>query len=173
MKIATRNKQNILTRVLFGIYLILLVWIILFKTEFSLKYLHSVRNINLIPFGDSMIINNQIDYSEIYLNILIFVPFGIYLAMLKPGWSVAKKVLPIFLVSLSFEILQYILVIGATDITDLIGNTLGGFGGILFYLILRKIFKDIGKVNKYVNILAGLVTVGFLALATLLILVNL
>lgn len=172
IKQQSTSKHDLLTKVLFGIYFILLSWIILLKTEFSLQHLYGVRTINLIPFGDSLIINGKIDYSEIYLNILIFVPFGIYLSMLKPNWSKGEKVIPIFLVSLSFETLQYILAIGATDITDLIGNTVGGFLGVLTYVILNKLFKDARKTNKYVNVLAGLVTAGIIILATLLILVN-
>lgn len=58
--------------------------------------------------------------------------------MLKSNWSFIKKIIPIFLTSLIVEILQYIFAVGATDITDLIGNTLGGVIGIgIFYLLIK------------------------------------
>lgn len=44
-------------------------------------------------------------------------------------------------VSLLFEIIQYILSIGSSDITDIITNTLGGLVGVLVVSILRKIVK--------------------------------
>lgn len=142
------------------------------KTGFSFKDLHSIREVNLIPFAESVIINNRIYYREIYLNILVFVPFGIYISMLKPNWSFIKKILPIFLVSLLFEILQYVFAIGAADITDLIGNTLGGVIGIIFYFFVSKIFKNEEKTNKILNILALIPTIAFILLSAVLILAN-
>lgn len=41
-----------------------------------------LRNINLILYGDSGIINGQLDVWELVENILIFVPFGVYAGML-------------------------------------------------------------------------------------------
>ena len=167
------NKhQDAITNILSIIYLIVLVWVILMKTEFSFKDLHSIRDINFIPFDKSTIINSRISYMEIYLNILIFVPYGLYISMLKTNWSFIKKLIPIFLSSLLFETLQYIFAIGATDITDLIGNTLGGIIGIIFYFILDKLFKNRVKINKILNVLASISTISFILLAGVLILFN-
>ena len=49
------NKKNkvITTKILFGIYTLLLIWIILFKASFSINEfigLTKMRSINLIPF---------------------------------------------------------------------------------------------------------------------------
>ena len=62
--------------------------------------------------------------SEILLNVAAFVPFGIYVSMLKPDGGFWKKVLPIFCVSLFYEVMQYVLAIGGSDITDLISDSL-------------------------------------------------
>ena len=45
-----KRKSNCLATILFLIYLALLVWIILFKLQFSISDLDKVRSINLIPF---------------------------------------------------------------------------------------------------------------------------
>ena len=45
-----KRKPNCLATILFLIYLALLVWIILFKLQFSISDLDKVRSINLIPF---------------------------------------------------------------------------------------------------------------------------
>lgn len=58
------------------------------------------RSVNLIPFAGSGIVNDRVDVSEILLNVAAFVPFGIYVSMLKPDGGFWKKVLPIFCVSL-------------------------------------------------------------------------
>ncbi|EGT5266798.1 glycopeptide resistance protein VanZ1, partial [Clostridioides difficile] len=134
-------------------------WIILFKLQFDISSLETMnlRSINLIPFAGSLIINNRVDISEIILNVAIFVPFGIYVCMLKEEWSFIKKVIPIFITSLVFETLQYIFALGASDITDLIGNTLGGIIGIAVFMLLSKIFKN--NTIKIINVLALIVTI--------------
>ncbi|HBG8579293.1 TPA: glycopeptide resistance protein VanZ1, partial [Clostridioides difficile] len=132
---------------------------ILFKLQFDISSLETMnlRSINLIPFAGSLIINNRVDISEIILNVAIFVPFGIYVCMLKEEWSFIKKVIPIFITSLVFETLQYIFALGASDITDLIGNTLGGIIGIAVFMLLSKIFKN--NTIKIINVLALIVTI--------------
>src|SRR5699024_7728970 len=97
---------------------------------------------------------------------------GIYLSMLKPNWSFLKKIAPIASVSLLFEVLQFVFAIGASDITDFIGNTLGGMVGIGVYFILCKIFKEKQKINKVLNVLAIISTVCVIGLLGLLIIVN-
>ncbi|NMS88950.1 VanZ family protein [Clostridioides difficile] len=166
------RKYNI-TKGLFVVYIIILTWIILFKMQFDISSLEAMnlRNINLVPFAGSLIVNNRVDISEIILNVVVFVPFGIYLCMLKEEWSFIKKVVPIFLASLIFETLQYIFAIGASDITDLIGNTLGGIIGIAVFVLFSKIFKN--KTIKIINILALIVTVVVILFLGLLIITNL
>lgn len=166
------TSQARLTKSLFGIYFIVLIWIILLKMSYSLATLPSFRAINFIPFSDSTIINQKIDLAEIYMNVIIFIPFGIYMTMLKPKWPFFKLIIPIAFTSFLVETLQYAFAIGATDITDLIGNTLGGIIGILIYAVINKLFKNKITVNKIFNILAFIGTFGFIFLFTIIFLVN-
>lgn len=172
MKKLMKKQQRWFTNVLFLVYLILLAWIILMKTEFSFDHIYRVRSTNFIPFEGTAVYNNQLHYQEIYLNVLIFVPFGIYLSVLKPSWHFLQKAILIFLVSFSFESLQYIYAIGVTDITDLLGNTLGGIIGILFYLIIQKVFKCRIRTNRFMNFFASLGTISFVLGYGLLLLIN-
>jgi len=167
----SNETQKKITKILFIVYLLVLIWIILFKMSFSIQDLPRFRGINLIPFKGTAIVNNTLDYSEILNNILIFVPFGLYLSMLKPHETFLKKITPIAIVSLLFESIQYIFAIGGTDITDFIGNTLGGIIGITIYFIARNFFKK--QTIKIINILATIGTFGILALLLILILTNL
>jgi len=166
----SKEKKNTLTIVLFMIYVLALIWIILLKLQFSFAELDRVRSINLIPLQGSVIINGIVSLNEIFDNIIVFIPFGIYINMLKNKWSFIQKVLPIISVSLTFEVLQFIFAIGRTDITDLLGNTLGGIIGIFIYAVLLKIFKN--KTIKIINTVALISTVCALAFITLLLIAN-
>ncbi len=65
------------------VYLLVLTWIIVFKLQFSFSGLPAIRNINLIPFGESVIVNGKISFTEIIQNVLAFIPFGILISVLR------------------------------------------------------------------------------------------
>ena len=139
-----------ITKGLLIVYLLALTWIIIFKLQFSFKDIDHLRSVNLIPFRGSVIVNGTISFGEIYNNVFAFIPFGILLCALQQEKPFLKKFIPIFLTSLFFETVQFVFAIGASDITDLLANTLGGVIGMGVFFILTKIFK--AKVNKVVNI---------------------
>ncbi|BCZ45747.1 VanZ family protein [Clostridium gelidum] len=148
------NKTKKLTNVLFMIYLIALFWIIIFKFNVRLPSLRNMRNINLIPFSEPLMLNGKIAFGEMIMNVVIFVPLGIYAGILFKRWSTLKKLFLFFLISLICEVLQYILNIGASDITDIINNTLGGLIGLIIYKGIGKAFKNSVKSQKFINIIA-------------------
>ena len=164
------NRQRNLTRILFAVYFLILVWILLFKMSFSLDELYKNRSINLIPFMGSVVVNGRIYINDIIDNILVFIPLGIYICMLKEDWSILRKISVGFFISLGIEVLQFILAIGATDITDLIGNTLGGIIGIGVFYLFSKLFKN--KTNKIINTLALIATILLVSMISILLLAN-
>ena len=87
-----KRKSNCLATILFLIYLALLVWIILFKLQFSISDLDKVRSINLIPFHYDKEIGAAFHLTEVLDNFLIFVPMGIYLQMLLPRNKIICKI---------------------------------------------------------------------------------
>ncbi len=160
-----KNNQAKLTFGLFIVYFLVLIWIVLFKMQFSFYDLPHFRGLNLIPFAGSVIKNNQLDYNEIILNMMVFIPFGLYLSMIKLNWPFWKKIISIAGVSLLFELVQFLFAIGGADITDLISNTMGGAVGIGFYIVFSKILKE--KTNKVLNILALIGTICIVLLGLL------
>ncbi|OPX45082.1 VanZ like family protein [Ruminiclostridium hungatei] len=160
-----KNNQVKLSLGLFVVYFLVLIWIILFKMQISFNTLPHFRGLNLIPFAGSVIKNNQLDYNEIILNMIVFIPFGLYLSMIKLNWSFWKKTVSIAGVSLLLELLQFLFEIGGTDITDFISNTLGGVAGIGFYIVFSEIFKE--KTNKVLNISALIGTICIVILGLL------
>lgn len=170
------SKQKKITIGLFMVYFLILTWMILFKMSFSFQDLQDLvgfRSINLIPYYDSTIVNGSIWITEIIYNIIGFIPFGIYICMITDNWSVVKKIIFIAGVSLTYEILQFIFAIGASDITDLIGNTFGGIIGITIYFVISKLFKSNQKMNKVLNTIALILTILIVVFLTLLIIMNL
>lgn len=160
------EKRNASTFVLLIIYLLALTWLILFKLQFSIPVMKEGRVINLIPLLGSFDDNGVIRFAEVRVNILAFIPLGIYIGMLKASWSFMKKVVAIVILTLIFEITQFIFVIGRADITDVLSNALGGIIGIGIYALLSKVLK--GKANKVINVLAGIFTVFALLVVALL-----
>lgn len=152
MKETKQNKYMII--LLFIIYLLAMVWIIIFKFETPFSNPSFYRNINLIPFSQPLITNGKADFSEIILNIIIFMPFGVYMELLFPKLSLFKKAFIFFCGSLFCETLQYILAVGASDITDIISNTLGGLIGVFLYKCFVKICKSHALAEKYVTFIS-------------------
>jgi glycopeptide antibiotics resistance protein len=126
---------KILSRGLLALYLGILIWLVLFKLQYNiasvLNYHH--RSLNLIPFAAPS--RETID------NVIIFIPFGVLLNVNFKKVKFLPKLAYILVFSLTVELIQSIFAIGATDITDIITNTVGGFLGLKLY----------GLINKYIN----------------------
>lgn len=137
-------KKRKVEKYLFIVYLVVLVWVLLFKFGTSIsdvlfQALHDdndIRNINLIPFGESM------GMKEMMFNVIMFIPFGVLVQMMNKKGSRLKKIMYILSFSVLIELGQFVLALGATDITDVINNTAGGMMGVLLYILLSKIFHS-------------------------------
>ncbi len=136
-------------------YMIFLVWNILFKYVSPLELFSPdrffSRSLNIMPFHDLFCgIYNQLD---VWGNILLFIPLGIYQRLFcKHKWYSAIGVFAA--VSLLFEVLQYIFAIGASDITDILYNTLGGMIGLGLYQVLKIILKQETSVKNVIAIVS-------------------
>ena len=159
------------TQYVFYAYLLLLTWGILFKFETNprtIVFFSAPRYVNWIPFSEPLIVNGKIVVAEMLFNLVSFIPLGVCLPLVESPWPRWKIAGAGFLLSLVYECLQYILAIGATDITDLILNTLGVCVGLLLYQLFRKVLKS--QTRKWVNII-GLIVLGLAYLILLLLIV--
>lgn len=108
-----------------------------------------LQTVNLIPFVD-IIKNHGGATREIILNIIMMMPFGFLLPIIKPR-KIFSTVFWSFMFSLCIESMQLMYVWSgaavtrAFDVTDLITNTLGGLLGYLLYLIFKPL---IGKIRE-------------------------
>lgn len=150
-------------------YLAVLVRIVLFK-QAPLYSLFSAagsveRAIGVIPFKSlyDMVISGA---SVIRIlenvggNIAIFIPLGLLLPIIQKDRP-QKVILCGLAVSMLFEIIQYALALGSSDIDDLIFNTSGVMIGYLLYKIVR--------LRSHTDITAGFSTIvlGITALGVL------
>jgi glycopeptide antibiotics resistance protein len=95
------------------------------------------------------------------MNCLFFIPFGLLLNINFKKVGFLPKLAVIFGFSVTAELLQYIFAIGATDITDLITNTFGGFLGLTTYDLCNKYITS-RKLDKSVIALGILLVTVFM-----------
>ena len=162
-KVFHSTKQKRISYIVFSFYFILLIWLVLFKFSTNFSELPSMRGINLIPFYYNQETNTHL--REVLYNIIVFIPLGAYVHIFKEDWKKVTKCIVVFFVSFLFEVVQFIFAIGASDITDIIGNTLGGIVGILFCVMMKKIVpkKCISIINAFGGLIE-LVVIGLLLL---------
>lgn len=146
------NKKKLMCVYIF--YCILLSWVILFRlniAEFCGKY----NGICYIPFEDKYNYTSSLAKFICEIgNVISFIPAGIYLSLFFKENQIINRVLKsicfIIILSLFFEVVQYILVIGFSSTTDLIHNTIGGLIGIVIYEVFRRYVSNekINLINK-------------------------
>lgn len=100
----------------------------------NVTYIRPELNLNLIPF-----LGMIDDWKNSILNILLFIPLGLILPVLWESFRNQKRTIRFgFSTSLVIELLQ-MLTFRATDINDLITNTLGTFLG---FLCAKRLLQD-------------------------------
>jgi len=140
------------------IYLLLLLWLVLFKTSLDIVSVlteHQTRSISMIPFSGRL--------SEMLENFIVFIPLGLLLGAAFRETAFWKKFAFIFTLSLAIETIQYVLAIGISDITDIITNTLGGLLGLIVYKVSTN-RRDSEKINRIVLLTTAILVILCLSL---------
>lgn len=141
VKKETEEFTRLVSRFFFGLYLLLLVYLMFFAEEWGRFILEGDYRYNLVPFRE---IGRYLKYYEqigrwrviwnLAGNIVGFVPFGALLPVLREKKVGFWKVLLLsFELTLVIEISQLILRVGSCDVDDMILNTLGGCMGYGLY----------------------------------------
>ncbi len=129
--------------VLFVVYLAVLAWAVVWKLD--VPYVGAAallpRPIKLIPFLASAEAGASAP-SEVVANLVLFVPFGLYLRLLAPRWQWWKWTGVLLGGSLLLEITQHLLSTGSFDTTDLIVNTAGGLVGLGLGVLVRRRLQE-------------------------------
>lgn len=155
----TGNRRLLAT--LFVVYLVLLVWIILWKLEVpsigaAAGLARPIKLVPYLPSGDF----DASDPLEVLVNILLFLPFGIYLGMLAPRLRWWAIVAILIASSLVLETTQHLLSVGSFDLTDVIDNSLGGLVGFgALVLARRRLGAKAGWLVTRVCLIGGIIAV--------------
>ncbi len=149
---------KVVSRLLFICFIILLVFIIIFKTGDELVIFDSFEGLSIISFKERLAIaftplflaeDTLPEFIDFILNVLVFVPFGIFLPILTNKTAFFKFLLISFLISLTFEIYQLFTLLGFFALGDLCANTLGFVVGYVFYFIALKNMKNITRTTLF------------------------
>lgn len=168
MRAHKKNRDKIVTGIVFGVYLFLLIWLVLFKFATGIEQIPRLRGINLVPFHYEQ--ENAVHLREILLNVLVCIPAGFYFSVLFAKTHIFLGTAATAALSLSFEAIQWVFSIGASDVTDLITNTLGGCCGMLLFLLLAQVAPNYGV--RIINALGIIIEVLGIVLLTILLASN-
>lgn len=139
------NITQLKTKVLFITYLIALFIITIYRFGNTNEY----ADINIIPFK-LLIESYQYSVSDnpqmalpvllynVIGNIIWFIPMGFFLAYFMKSNRFIRVCILCLLISVWIETIQYLLVVGISDIDDVIFNTIGGIIGFCIYQIAIK-----------------------------------
>jgi glycopeptide antibiotics resistance protein len=128
------------SRVLFALYVLTLLWLILFKLSYDIPAVlanYQTRSVNLIPF----VTLGRTGLSETVSNFVIFIPFGLLLALNVKTAALWRLLIVVFVFSVAAETVQFVFAIGTTDATDVVTNTLGGLAGLAVYRLVNKVVR--------------------------------
>ena len=146
IRLIEKKKENVVAKknliVGFVFYISLLVQMGVFQRPFG-----STRVVKWIPFqtpgGDDIIV------VYVLANILIFIPFGMFIPKI---FDKCQKLWIVVLIgtgtSLMFEVIQYALACGRSEVEDVIANIVGVLVG---FLIIKKIDKSTRWKNSWMK----------------------
>lgn len=132
-----------LTCLLFVIYILSLFYIVTFQDD-------NFGTSNFMPFKEIMRynINSKLFIKNILGNILLYMPFGFFIAVYIDSKKIYPTIILTFITSLSVELVQ--LAIGRVfDIDDILLNLVGGILGAFVFIFLDKLRDKLPKIfNK-------------------------
>lgn len=147
---------------LFVVYLVLLVWVVLWKLE--VPWVGDDRVVKLVPFvatPDAGASSNV----EVAANLALFLPFGVYLGLLRPAWPWWLAGGAVGAASAVLEGAQFVLAVGRTDVTDVVANTAGGLAGLVVLGLVHRSLP--GRATRVLTTACSLGTVVVLACVAL------
>ncbi|WP_227868385.1 VanZ family protein [Clostridioides sp. ZZV15-6388] len=170
-----RTSEKLLLSIIytiFFVYVLITIRIILFKDiPIYAIFKGGFRSVNLIPFYTvwEFMTDSNISLVRAIANIIgnvgIFIPMGIFLPVVLKKLDKRNIIIIISLISLGFELIQYILAIGSSDIDDVILNSLGGILGIIIYTKVTKLFPN--NIKKFQAIISTSIILGVIGLGVI------
>ena len=145
-------KQRKLHTVLFGIYCVLMLWLLFDRPGYvvGIPYWEQVKsNLNLIPFRTLKLFSGllsdhrphlvQAAVINLFGNVIMFIPLGLFLpSLFSKLQNLWKTLFSVVLIITAVEILQLFTLVGSCDVDDLLLNLIGAALGYGLYKLTRK-----------------------------------
>ena len=129
--------------ILYFVFATYLAAVYLFVGMPTLQFMRFDLSLTLMPFLPMIA-----DFKNTILNIILFIPLGIMLPFLWKKYNTLSETLIFgFSMSLAIELLQ-ILTYRATDINDLIANTVGAVLGYFLFRMISYLVPSVRNVAK-------------------------
>lgn len=143
--------------IFFILYLSALTWIVLFKLTIptNIDSLSRERIMNIIPFYE-VLTGEYFDTFDMVANIIAFIPFGIFTGIVLKELPTRSKLTAAAVLSILYEMIQFIFAIGVCDITDVMMNTLGAYVGVSVYEFIRSKSSTEYKAKKFITVCSAI-----------------
>jgi glycopeptide antibiotics resistance protein len=135
----TTRHGGILLIIAFTVYLVLVVWVVLWKLEApwvgdAAGLARPIKIVPFVPSGDA----GASTPSEMLINLVLFVPFGLFIGALASAASWWLTGVAALGASLTLETVQHLISTGSFDTSDLILNTAGALLGWVIFIAVRR-----------------------------------
>lgn len=138
---------KILAWILFILYFIFLTYVLFFDEKFGRNITNRSYSYNLVLFKEIKrfykyreLLGTKAVFLNIICNVIAFMPFGFLVPLLQNDKrNVLTITLLSFELSLMVEVMQLFFKVGSFDVDDLFLNTLGGFLGVILFVVIRKV----------------------------------
>lgn len=142
-------------KVLFVLYIIFVFYFLLISEIYGRTGEMQEYHYNLILFKEIKRFWNYRNQLGIFAtatnllgNVLIFLPFGFFMAMASKYRSFLSTVIYSFALSLTIELSQLFMKVGCFDVDDLLLNTIGGMMGFVAFSICNVIRRNYAKKKR-------------------------
>lgn len=140
------KKVRTLGKVLFVLYIGFLIYFLFLSDWYGREGVMDEYRYNLELFKEIrrfIVYREQLGvfavFSNLFGNILIFVPFGFFISMASSSRSFLKALFNSLGLSLCVEILQLVTRVGSFDVDDILLNTIGSVLGYIVFMICNLI----------------------------------
>ena len=140
------KRVRILGKILFILYIGFLIYFLFLSDWYGREGVMDEYRYNLELFKEIrrfIVYREQLGafavFSNLFGNILIFVPFGFFIAMASSSRSFFKALFNSLGLSLCVEVLQLVTRVGSFDVDDILLNTIGGVLGYIVFMICNLI----------------------------------
>ena len=147
--------SRILGKIRFVLYIIFVFYFLLISEIYGRTGEMQEYHYNLILFKEIKRFWNYRNQLGIFAtatnllgNVLIFLPFGFFMAMASKYRSFLSTVIYSFALSLTIELSQLFMKVGCFDVDDLLLNTIGGMIGFLAFSICNVMRRNYAKKKR-------------------------